>query len=67
MDVSFGLQALALAWLAAAPRPLADQVHEVPRSIDAEVARLKLASLGAQIDTLTAGQREYLASWRQGS
>ena len=67
MDVSFGLQALALAWLAAAPGPLADQVHEVPGSIDAEVARLKLASLGTQIDTLTADQREYLASWRQGS
>jgi len=67
MDVSFGLQALALAWLAAVPGPLADQVHEVPGSIDAEVARLKLASLGAQIDTLTAGQSEYLASWRQGS
>jgi len=67
MDVSFGLQALALAWLAADPGPLADQVHEVPGSIDAEVARLKLASLGAQIDTLTADQREYLASWRQGS
>jgi adenosylhomocysteinase len=67
MDVSFGLQALALAWLAAAPGPLADQVHEVPGSIDAEVARLKLASLGTQIDTLTPGQREYLASWSQGS
>jgi adenosylhomocysteinase len=67
MDVSFGLQALALAWLAAAPGPLADRVHEVPGSIDAEVARLKLASLGTQIDTLTADQREYLASWRQGS
>jgi adenosylhomocysteinase len=67
MDVSFGLQALALAWLAAAPGPLADRVHELPGSIDAEVASLKLASLGTQIDTLTADQREYLASWRQGS
>jgi adenosylhomocysteinase len=67
MDVSFGLQALALAWLAAASGPRADQVHEVPESIDAEVARLKLASLGTQIDTLSADQREYLASWRQGS
>ena len=67
MDVAFGLQALALAWLAAAPGALADRVHEVPGSIDAEVARLKLASLGTQIDTLTPGQREYLASWSQGS
>ena len=67
MDVAFGLQALALAWLAAAPGPLAGRVHEVPGSIDAEVARLKLASLGTQIDTLTPEQREYLASWSQGS
>jgi adenosylhomocysteinase len=67
MDVSFGLQALALDWLAAAPGPLDRRVHEVPGSIDAEVARLKLASLDTQIDTLTADQHEYLASWHQGS
>jgi adenosylhomocysteinase len=67
MDVAFGLQALALAWLAAAPGPLAGRVHEVPGSIDAEVARLKLASLGTQIDTPTVEQRAYLASWQQGS
>ncbi len=67
MDVSFGIQALALAWLASAAGPVAHRVHEVPGSLDAEVAMLKLASLGAQIDTLTPDQRDYLASWRQGS
>jgi adenosylhomocysteinase len=67
MDVSFGIQALALAWLASAAGPVAHRVHEVPGTIDAEVASLKLASLGAQIDTLTPDQRDYLASWRQGS
>jgi adenosylhomocysteinase len=66
MDLSFGIQALALAWLATNTGALPG-VHEVPESIDAEVARLKLASLGTRIDTLTAGQREYLASWQQGS
>jgi adenosylhomocysteinase len=66
MDVSFGIQALGLAWLAAGPGVLPG-VHEVPPAIDAEVARLKLASLGTQIDTLTPDQREYLASWQQGS
>ena len=66
MDVSFGIQALALAWLAGAPGVLPG-VHEVPPAIDAEVARLKLASLGTRIDVLTADQREYLASWQQGS
>ncbi len=66
MDLSFGIQVLGLAWLAEAPGVLPG-VHEVPPAIDAEVARLKLASLGAQIDVLSADQREYLASWQQGS
>ncbi|HEY2579723.1 MAG TPA: adenosylhomocysteinase [Streptosporangiaceae bacterium] len=82
MDVSFGIQALALAWLAAGTGAVAGtagdgadeslsgpggRVHEVPEAIDAEVARLKLASLGTDIDTLTVEQLEYLASWQQGS
>jgi len=67
MDVSFGIQALALGWVASAAGSLAARVHEVPGSIDAEVARLKLASLDTQIDTLTPDQREYLASWQRGS
>jgi S-adenosylhomocysteine hydrolase len=29
------------------------------------VARLKLAALGIAIDTLSAAQRAYLASWRE--
>jgi adenosylhomocysteinase len=66
MDLSFGIQALALAWLAAGDGVLPG-VHEVPESIDAEVSRLKLASLGADIDVLTPDQREYLTSWQQGS
>jgi adenosylhomocysteinase len=75
MDVSFAVQALALARLAAAPGHdqaasqdgLRPGVHEVPAEIDAQVAALALASMGAEIDTLTAGQRHYLESWRQGS
>jgi adenosylhomocysteinase len=42
-------------------------VHQVPAEIDAQVATLALASLGAEIDTLTPVQKEYLDSWRQGS
>ena len=66
MDTSFAIQALALAWLATGdPAPAA--VHEVPAEIDAQVARLTLASLGTRIDTLTAVQQRYLESWLQGS
>jgi adenosylhomocysteinase len=42
-------------------------VHQVPRAIDQEVARLKLAALGLTIDTLTDEQDRYLASWREGT
>jgi adenosylhomocysteinase len=42
-------------------------VLPVPARIDAEVARLKLASLGVEIDALSEGQRDYLHSWRPGT
>jgi adenosylhomocysteinase len=73
MDLAFGIQALALAWLADAVSPentgdkLPVGVHDVPADIDAEAARLVLASAGTTIDTLTAAQRAYLESWRIGS
>ena len=38
-------------------------VHPVPEAVDREVARLKLESLGVEIDVLTAEQRDYLRSW----
>jgi adenosylhomocysteinase len=67
MDISFAVQALALAWLAGGQAELAAGVHTVPAAIDAKVARLALASLDAEIDSLTPEQQEYLESWRQGS
>jgi adenosylhomocysteinase len=67
MDLAFGIEALALAWLAGNGGKLSPDVHPVPPDIDAEAARLVLAGLGAEIDTLTAAQRAYLASWRLGS
>jgi adenosylhomocysteinase len=66
MDLSFAAQALALARTASEPR-LAPGVYDMPAAIDTEIARLTLASLGARIDDITAAQRAYLESWRQGS
>jgi adenosylhomocysteinase len=40
-------------------------VHPVPEAIDHEVARLKLASLGVEIDALTDAQKAYLTSWQR--
>ena len=67
MDLAFGIEALALAWLAGNAEKLASDVHPVPPDIDAEAARLVLAALGAEIDSLTPAQRAYLASRRLGS
>jgi len=46
---------------------LEKRVYDVPADIDAEIARLKLASLGTGIDTMTPEQVEYLASWNMGT
>ena len=67
MDLAFGIEALALAWLAGNAGKLHPDVHPVPPDIDAEAARLVLATLGAEIDSLTPAQRAYLASWHFGS
>jgi adenosylhomocysteinase len=67
MDLAFGIEALALSWLAGNEDKLSPGVHRVPADIDAEAARLVLAPLGARLDTLTEAQRSYLASWHLGS
>jgi len=67
MDLAFGIEALALAWLAANAGQLPAGVHEVPAEIDAEAARLVLAATGTSIDALTPAQQAYLESWRIGS
>ena len=63
MDMSFANQALAVEHLVRHPGELGAGVHPVPEAVDREVARLKLESLGVEIDELTAEQRDYLRSW----
>ncbi|MBI5902231.1 MAG: adenosylhomocysteinase [Deltaproteobacteria bacterium] len=67
MDMSFANQALAADFLVKKGKSLSNQVYTVPQEIDNEIARLKLACLGMKIDTLTAEQRKYLASWEMGT
>jgi adenosylhomocysteinase len=64
MDISFALQALAAEELARRGGELAPGVHPVPEGIDREVAALKLASLGVEIDELSPEQERYLRGWR---
>ncbi len=67
MDLAFGIEALALAWLALNTGKLPAGVHEVPSDIDAEAAGLVLATMGTSIDVLTPAQLAYRESWRIGS
>ena len=67
MDMSFSDQALTAEWLLTMVGQLTAGIHNVPTVIDKEVARLKLESMGATIDQLTAAQDLYLNSWEQGS
>jgi adenosylhomocysteinase len=46
---------------------LEKRVYSVPQEIDREIARLKLAAMGVQIDRLTPEQEKYLNSWEEGT
>jgi adenosylhomocysteinase len=63
MDMSFANQVLAVEHLVAHGADLGPGVHPVPEAVDREVARLKLASLGVEIDTLSEEQASYLRGW----
>ncbi len=67
MDMSFADQALAVEYLVKEGANLEPRVYRLPRELDVEVARIKLASMGVRIDTLTPEQEEYLASWEMGT
>ena len=67
MDMSFANQALAVEHLATRKERLAPGVYNVPRELDEQVARLKLAAMGIRIDELTEEQRRYLSSWEEGT
>jgi len=61
MDISFALQALTLRHIVK-KGPFAPDLYPVPASIDAQVARLKLESLGIRIDELSEVQQKYIAN-----
>jgi adenosylhomocysteinase len=67
MDMSFANQALSVEYLAAHARELQRKVYPVPEEIDREIARLKLAAMQVDIDTLTPEQEQYLSGWESGT
>jgi adenosylhomocysteinase len=67
MDMSFSTQALAAEYVIKRRDKLAVEVHDVPASIEQQVCKLKLKSMGINIDKLTPEQVEYLASSGEGT
>ena len=67
MDMSFANQALCAEYMVKSAGSLGPGVHPVPREIDQQVGRLKLLSMGIQIDELTEEQVKYANSWESGT
>lgn len=67
MDMSFSNQALAVRYIAENWEKLENRVYRMPEELDRKVAKLKLETLGVEIDTLTEEQIRYLSDWRCGT
>ncbi|MHC1582298.1 MAG: adenosylhomocysteinase [Candidatus Syntropharchaeia archaeon] len=67
MDMSFANQALCVRYIVENHEKLHKEVYSVPKEIDEEVARLKLKSMGIEIEELTEEQKKYLSSWEMGT
>ena len=67
MDMSFANQALAAEYIAKNHRKLENRVYQVPENIDSKISELKLKSMSIRLDKLTTRQKEYLASWQEGT
>ena len=67
MDMSFANQALSLEYLVKNVDKLENKVYSVPTEIDKQIAKLKLAAMGVEIDILSTSQIAYLNSWEEGT
>ncbi|MCT7961432.1 adenosylhomocysteinase [Laspinema sp. D1] len=67
MDMSFANQAMACEYLVKNKGKLQPGLHSIPTEVDQEIARLKLAAMAINVDTLTSEQVEYMNSWTSGT
>ncbi len=67
MDMSFANQALGMEYVIKNRAKLENKMYTLPRSVDLEIAKLKLDSMGVEIDTLTEEQKRYLNTWSEGT
>jgi adenosylhomocysteinase len=67
MDMSFANQFLSMVRLATEGRDLTVDVHDIPEDQDQEIAGIKLESLDAGLDVLTAEQIAYNDDYAAGT
>jgi len=67
MDMSFSTQALGIVHMTRHYKEMENKVYNVPYEIDAEIAALKLKSMGIRIDSLTETQQKYITGWEEGT
>jgi adenosylhomocysteinase len=67
MDMSFANQALGAEYIVKNADNLEKKVYVLPKNIDEQIARIKLLSMGMEIDKLTDEQEKYLSSWKSGT
>ncbi|HVE42845.1 MAG TPA: adenosylhomocysteinase [Planctomycetota bacterium] len=67
MDMSFATQALMTEWCVKNKSLLKVGIIDVPKEMEQQIARLKLKTMGVEMDELTAEQKKYLAGWQEGT
>jgi len=67
MDQSFGIQAVVVRELIENGDAYGPGVHDVPDELDREVAEIKLAAEGVELDSISDAQAEYMGSWDHGT
>lgn len=67
MDMSFANQALGAEYIVKHAKTMDKKVYLLPKELDSEIARLKLETMGIEIDVLTEEQVKYLSSWQSGT
>jgi adenosylhomocysteinase len=67
MDMSFANHALCAEYLLKNAHNMEKKVYNVPEEIDNNIAKVKLLTLGIEIDELTEEQVKYMNSWKMGT
>ncbi len=67
MDMSFANQFMSMLFLAQNGPRLEKRVYDIPEAQDQEIARLKLETMGLQIDSLTPEQIRYQTAYSEGT